>query len=165
MRQASARGDAGNADANGWENRKKIFYTALYHTMIAPNLFNDVDGHYRGTDLRIHQTEVTDIYTVFSLWDTFRAAHPLYTIIERGRTLDFIRTFLLQYANGGRLPVWELAGNYTGTMIGNHSISVIVDAYSKGIREFDEDMADQLLREEVWCRPVHLPCTAYHPCI
>ena len=138
-----------NTDANGWENRKKIFYTALYHTMIAPNLFNDVDGRYRGTDLRVHHVGMTDVYTVFSLWDTFRAAHPLYTIIERDRTLDFIRTFLLQYANGGRLPVWELAGNYTGTMIGNHSISVIVDAYSKGIRGFDVDMSSRAMHEAV----------------
>jgi predicted alpha-1,2-mannosidase len=135
------RGGVEQPAAGDWENRKRVFYTALYHTMIAPNLIIDVDGRYRGTDLQVHETDRTDIYTVFSLWDTFRATHPLYTIIERDRTLDFIRTFLLQYTHGGQLPVWELAGNYTGTMIGYHSIPVIVDAYVKGIRDFNMDIA------------------------
>jgi predicted alpha-1,2-mannosidase len=124
------------ADHADTDARKTIFYTALYHTMIAPNLFSDVDGRYRGTDLDIHQTTSTDVYTIFSLWDTFRAAHPLYTIIERERTLDFVQTLLLHYDHGGRLPMWELAGNYTGTMIGYHAVSVIVDAYVKRITGF-----------------------------
>jgi predicted alpha-1,2-mannosidase len=125
----------------GTEARLKTFYTALYHTMIAPNLFTDVDGRYRGRDLKIHTARGFTNYTVFSLWDTFRAAHPLYTIIEQARTRDFIRTFLAQYEAAGRLPVWELAGNETDTMIGYHSVSVIADAARKGIEGFDRDEA------------------------
>lgn len=124
----------------GTRDQRTIFYTGLYHTMIAPNLFNDVDGSYRGHDGEIHVAD-HDVYTVFSLWDTFRATHPLYTIIEPERTLDFIKTFLLQYQQGGLLPVWELAGNETFCMIGYHSVSVITDAYVKGIRDFDTDLA------------------------
>src|SRR5204863_8205620 len=80
-------------------------------------------------------------YTVFSLWDTFRAAHPLYTIIEQKRTVDFINTFIRQYGQGGRLPVWELAGNETDTMIGYHAVSVIADAMAKGIKGLDYEKA------------------------
>ena len=112
-------------------------YTGLYHAMTAPNLFMDVDGHYRGRDFRIHKADDFVNYTVFSLWDTFRAAHPLYTIIDTKRTRDFIRTFLTQYEQGGRLPVWELAANETDTMIGYHAVSVIADAAAKGIGGFD----------------------------
>ncbi len=117
------------------------FYTALYHTMVAPNLFMDVDGRYRSTDLKIHRDTTFTNYTVFSLWDTYRATHPLYTIIEQKRTVDFIKTFLKQYQYGGLLPMWELAGNYTYTMIGYHAVPVIADAYLKGIRDFDADLA------------------------
>ncbi len=123
------------------EDRLTIFYSALYHTMIAPNLFSDVDGTYRGLDGYIHQNGAQDTYTVFSLWDTFRATHPLYTIIEQKRTEHFLNTFLAQYQEGGLLPVWELAGNETNCMIGYHSVPVIVDAYVKGIRGFDAKLA------------------------
>ena len=125
----------------GTTEQKKTFYTALYHAFLAPNLFMDVDGQYRGTDLNIHTANNFTNYTVFSLWDTFRAEHPLFTILEEKRTVDFIKTMLAQYKNGGQLPVWELAGNYTGCMIGYHSIPVIVDAYMKGIRDFDASIA------------------------
>ncbi len=130
----------------GTEEQKTIFYTALYHSFLNPNIFMDVDGKYRGTDLKIHQADNFTNYTVFSLWDTFRATHPLFTITQRGRTLDFIKTFLAQYQNGGKLPVWELAGNYTGTMIGYHSIPVIVDAYVKGIKDFDVEKALEAMK-------------------
>jgi len=113
------------------------FYTALYHAMTAPNLFTDVDGRYRGSDFKTHKADDFTNYTVFSLWDTFRAAHPLYTIIDQKRTRDFIKTFLAQYEQGGRLPVWELAANETDTMIGYHAVSVIADAAAKGIDGFD----------------------------
>lgn len=116
---------------------KRIFYTALYHSCIAPNLFMDIDRKYRGSDNAIHTADDFENYTVFSLWDTFRAAHPLFTIIEQARTNDFINTFLRKYEEGGILPVWELAGNETYTMIGYHSIPVIVDAYVKNIRGYD----------------------------
>lgn len=120
---------------------KTIFYTALYHTAISPNLFSDVDGRYRGVDQRIHDAGERPIYTVFSLWDTFRALHPLLTIIDPDLNDDFIGTLLNQYDQGGILPKWELAGNYTGTMIGYHAVPVIVDAYLKGSRSFDVDKA------------------------
>jgi predicted alpha-1,2-mannosidase len=125
----------------GSDDQLKIFYTALYHTMVAPNLFMDIDGEFRGRDLRTHTASGFTNYSVFSLWDTFRAAHPLYTIIEQRRTADFINTFLAQYDHGGRLPVWELAGNETDTMIGYHAIPVIADAALKGIPGFDREKA------------------------
>ena len=125
----------------GTEAQLKTFYTALYHTVIAPNLFSDVDGRYRGRDLKTHTARGFNNYTVFSLWDTFRAAHPLYTIIAQHRTRDFINTFLTQYKQGGRLPVWELAGNETECMIGYHAVSVIADAAVKGIGGFDREQA------------------------
>lgn len=115
----------------------KNFYTALYHCMIAPNVNMDVDSAYRGRDNQIHKAEGFTNYQVFSLWDTFRALHPLMTIIDQKRTLDFIKTFIIQYEQGGRLPVWELACNETDCMIGYHSVPVIVDAAVKGIKNFN----------------------------
>lgn len=122
-------------------NKLSVFYTALYHCMIHPSIANDVDGNYRGRDQKIHKTEGHDYYSVFSLWDTYRALHPLFTIIDKKRTEDFIKTFILQYEQGGRLPVWELASNETECMIGYHSVSVISDAYVKGIKGFDIEKA------------------------
>ncbi len=132
--------------AGGSEAQRKVFYTALYHSMIAPNLFMDVDGQYRGRDFEIHKAEKFDYYTVFSLWDTFRAAHPLYTIVDQKRTVDFIKTFLAQYQQGGRLPVWELAANETDTMIGYHAVPVIADAAVKGIDDFDLKLAFEAMK-------------------
>ena len=122
-------------------NKLKIFYTALYHTAIVPNINMDVDGRYRGRDNVIHQANGFTYYSVFSLWDTYRAAHPLYAIIDKKRTLDYIKTFLAQYQQAQRLPVWELASCETDCMIGYHSIPVIVDAYFKGVKEFDKELA------------------------
>ena len=119
------------------KDKLAVFYTALYHTMVQPNIAQDIDGKYRGRDNKIHQAEGFDYYSVFSLWDTFRAAHPLYTLIEKKRTADFINTFLKQYEQGGRLPVWELSSNETDCMIGYHSVSVMADAMAKGITGFD----------------------------
>lgn len=127
-------------------DKKTIFYTALYHTMIAPNLYQDVDGRYRGMDLKIHQASGFENYTVFSLWDTYRAAHPLYTIIEKDRTNDFINSLLAKHNEGGILPIWPLAGNYTGCMIGYHSVPVIADAYLKGIRGYDAERALEAMK-------------------
>ncbi|WP_026450881.1 GH92 family glycosyl hydrolase [Aequorivita capsosiphonis] len=137
-----------SAPLNNRENRdrKTIFYTALYHTMIAPNLYQDVDGRYRGMDLKIHQTSDFKNYTVFSLWDTYRAAHPLYTIIEKERTNDFINSLLAKQDEGGILPIWPLAGNYTGCMIGYHAVPVIADAYLKGIRGYDTEKAFEAMK-------------------
>ncbi len=133
--------ELGKIEVKGNEEKRKIFYTALYHTAVVPNINMDVDGNYRGRDNKIHHAEGFTYYSVFSLWDTYRAAHPLYTIIDRKRTLDYIKTFLAQYKEGGKLPVWELASNETECMIGYHCIPVIVDAYVKGIRDFDANLA------------------------
>ncbi|WP_218841820.1 GH92 family glycosyl hydrolase [Winogradskyella ursingii] len=126
-------------------NKKTNFYTALYHTMLAPNRYQDVDGRYRGMDLEIHNADF-DYYTVFSLWDTYRAAHPLYTIIEQERTNHFINTFLAKYDEGGIMPMWDLAGNYTDCMIGYHAVPVVADAYLKGIRNYDIDKAFEAMK-------------------
>jgi predicted alpha-1,2-mannosidase len=123
------------------ENKKHIFYTALYHCMIHPNIAEDADGKFRGHDMKIHDSPNHTQYTVFSLWDTYRALHPLMTIIDEQRTKDFINSFLEIYKQSGRLPVWELASNETDCMIGYHSVSVIADAYMKGIRGFDTTLA------------------------
>ena len=123
------------------KDKLAIFYTALYHTMMQPNIAQDLDGKYRGRDNKIHVAEGFDYYTVFSLWDTFRAAHPLYTLIDKKRTANYINTLIKQYEQGGRLPVWELASNETDCMIGYHSVSVIADAMAKGITGFDYEKA------------------------
>lgn len=119
------------------EINKILFYSALYHCMVHPSLYSDVDGKYRGMDDKIHSVEGYSQYTVFSLWDTFRALHPLFNLIERKRNLDFIKTFLAQFKQSGRLPIWELSNNETNCMIAYHAVSLIADAYVKGIRDFD----------------------------
>jgi predicted alpha-1,2-mannosidase len=131
----------------GNENEKSIFFTSLYHTAISPNTFSDVDGRYRGMDQKIHQADGKTIYTVFSLWDTFRGNHPLKTILDPKRDNEFIESLLTKYDQGGMLPMWELIGNYTGCMIGYHSVPVIVDAYFKGIRDFDVEKAYKAMVE------------------
>ena len=125
----------------GTEEQKTVFYTALYHAFLQPNTFMDVDNRYRGIDKETHIAEGFSNYTVFSLWDTYRTWHPLMTIIDTARTLDFIKVMLNMYQKGGLLPIWELAANETYCMIGNHSISVMADAYMKGIRGFNADYA------------------------
>ncbi|MBK8845725.1 MAG: GH92 family glycosyl hydrolase [Bacteroidetes bacterium] len=117
------------------------FYTAFYHCMIHPNLNNDVDGSYRGRDMNVYADKQHNLYTVFSLWDTYRALHPLLTLIDKKRTGDFINTFLHQYEEGKLLPVWELSSNETFCMIGFHSVPVIVDAYFKDVTSFDINKA------------------------
>jgi putative alpha-1,2-mannosidase len=129
--------------------KQTIFYTALYHTMLAPNVYSDVDGQYRGLDQQVHRADGFEYYTVFSLWDTFRAQHPLMTIIDRKRTLDFIKSFLAQYDATGNLPVWPLGSSETFCMIGNHTIPVITEAYAKGIRDFDVEKAFQAMKASV----------------
>ena len=128
------------------EDNKTNFYTSMYHVSIAPNLYQDVDGRYRGMDNKIHKSVGFDYYTVFSLWDTYRAAHPLYTIIEQEKTNDFINTFLAKYDEGGIMPIWDLSANYTGCMIGYHGVPVIADAYLKGIRNYDIEKAFKAMK-------------------
>lgn len=119
------------------ESAKTVFYTALYHTMLAPVLFNDVDGSYRGADDTVHAGADFDNYHIFSLWDTFRAAHPLFTITEQQRVRAMVQSMLAFSREGGLLPVWSLSGNETNTMIGYHAIPVIADAYFKKIGGFE----------------------------
>ncbi|HLP52162.1 MAG TPA: GH92 family glycosyl hydrolase [Chitinophagales bacterium] len=128
-----ARIDVESKDASTLRN----FYTALYHAMIAPNTYSDVNNKFRGRDFEVHEAKGFNYYTVFSLWDTYRALHPLLTIIDRKRTGDFVNTFVTQFEQGGRLPVWELSSCETWCMIGYHAVPVITDAYLKGITSFD----------------------------
>ena len=114
------------------------FYTALYHCMTHPSLAGDVDGKYRGRDFKVRQAKGFTPYTVFSLWDTFRGLHPLFTIIEQKRTADFINTFLQQHKESGRLPMWELSANETNCMIAFHSVSVMSDAITKNMTGFNK---------------------------
>jgi len=130
----------------GSKREKRIFYTALYHALIAPNVFQDVNGAYFGMDHRVHRAEGFTNYTVFSLWDTFRALHPLMTVIDPDRAQDFVRSLVQAYRESGLLPVWTLWGNETHTMIGYHSVPVIVDAWMKGLRGFDEGTAYEAMK-------------------
>ena len=127
----------------GTETERVLFYTALYHSMIHPNIYMDVDRKFRSTNGKVYTATDFDNYTNFSLWDTFRALHPLYTIINTKRTSQFIRTFLERYDHTGRMLIMEFDGVEGGTppMIGTHSISVLTDAYVKGIRDYDVSKA------------------------
>ena len=120
---------------------KKLFYTALYHTMIDPALFNDHNRDYMGTDKKIYRGASFTNYTVFSLWDTYRANHPLYTLIQPDRVNDLIQTMLAIYQQQGKLPVWHLMGCETNTMPGTSAVQVIAEAYLKGYRGFDTALA------------------------
>src|SRR5882724_6092767 len=128
---------------------RQTFYSALYHTMTTPNLYNDADGSYRGPDGEVHTNADFQYYSTFSLWDTFRAEHPLMTLAQPGRINDFVRSLLVFYEQGPnhRLPMWALASYDTGTMIGIHSLPVIADACAKGFRGFDAESAFKAMRE------------------
>ena len=117
------------------------FYTALYHTMLAPTVYSDIDSLYYGSDQQIHKTDGWTNYSTFSLWDTYRASHPLFTYTQPERTNDMIKSFLHFYEQSGALPLWNLYGWETNMMIGYHAIPVIVDAYLKGIGDFDPEKA------------------------
>jgi len=125
--------------------KKRVFYTALYHSMIDPALFNDHDGSYRGTDKKVYEKADFQNYSVFSLWDTYRALNPLYTLIERDRVVDFVKSMLAIYQQQGKLPVWHLMGNETNCMVGYSAAPVIADAIVKGIGGFDTDLAMEAL--------------------
>jgi predicted alpha-1,2-mannosidase len=144
------------------KDQLNIFYTALYHTMVVPNINMDVDRQYRGRDNKIHTATDFTNYSVFSLWDTHRGAHPLYTIIDQKRTIDYIRSFLAQYKEGGRLPVWELSGCETDCMIGYHSVPVIVDAYMKGLNKFDTKLALEAMKKSSTWDHLGLPALIDH---
>jgi predicted alpha-1,2-mannosidase len=123
----------------GTEKQRRTFYTALYHAHLAPTLFDDVDGSYRGLDGQVHQASGFHYHSTFSLWDTYRAAHPLYCLIQRERSRDFARSLVRMAVESpdGQMPVWPLANGETNCMIGYHSASVLAEAWAKGIRGFD----------------------------
>jgi predicted alpha-1,2-mannosidase len=127
---------------------REAFYSALYHAYLAPTLFNDADGSYLGPDHKVHPFEGFQYYCTFSLWDTFRAEHPLLTIVQPQRVDDFVGSMLAHYKqfNEHMLPVWTLAGNENWCMIGNHAIPVIADAYGKGFRRTDSEAVYQAMR-------------------
>ncbi|SMO78682.1 GH92 family glycosyl hydrolase [Solitalea koreensis] len=115
------------------DSLKTIFYTACFHSMLAPTIFSDVDGRYRGADRKTHTDKSFVNHSTFSLWDTYRANHPLFTITQPERTEDFVRSFLAFYKESGLLPVWPLANNETNCMIGYHAVPILADAYFKGL--------------------------------
>ena len=127
--------------------QKKIFYTSLYHTMVAPALFSDVNGEFKGTKGDVQKAVGYNRYTVFSLWDTYRALHPLFTLTQPQKVNDMVKTMLDHYKQTGLLPVWELEGNETFCMVGNHSISVIAEAILKGIGDFDKELAFEAMKK------------------
>lgn len=133
-------------NVSGNKEQKVIFYTALYHTFIQPNNIADVNGDYQATDYSIQRAENKTHYSTFSLWDTFRAAHPLYTLIQTDRNRDFVISLMRQYDTYGYLPIWQLWGQENYCMIGNHSIPVIVDAVLKGTSGIDTRKAYEAVK-------------------
>ncbi|BDD12710.1 alpha-1 2-mannosidase (plasmid) [Fulvitalea axinellae] len=131
--------------SGGKKEDKTSFYTAIYQSMLAPTLFSDVNGQYKGVDGETKTTK-SKRYDTFSLWDTFRAAHPLYTITEPENVTDMVNSMLDHFDEAGRLPVWSFAGNETDCMIGYHSVPVIVDAYLKGIKGIDGERAFKAMK-------------------
>lgn len=132
----------GHIEAEGNQQDMEKFYTALYHTMIQPNTISDVDGSYTATDYSTRRMpEGRTYYTTFSLWDTFRAAHPLYTIIAPERNADFVNSMLTHFDSYGYLPIWSLWGQDNYCMIGNHAIPVVVDAVMKDTPGIDPERA------------------------
>jgi predicted alpha-1,2-mannosidase len=129
------------------ETLKTIFYTSLYRTCLAPVAISDANGNYKGVDGNKRQADGYTRYSIFSLWDTFRAAHPLYTITQKDKVNDFIQSMLAHYDEYGLLPVWDLLANETNTMTGYHAIPVITDAYLKGFRAYDVEKAFEAMKK------------------
>lgn len=129
----------------GSEKQKRIFYTAMYHTMMAPALFSDVNGNYRGADGNIYHSD-TPCYTNFSLWDTYRAKQPLMTIVQPERAGEFVASMIDICDKQGRLPVWHLWGNETNCMVGDPAIPVVADAIVKEVKGFDSEAAFEAIK-------------------
>lgn len=127
------------------EDQMKVFYTALYHGMTAPSVFNDINGQYRGANGQTYTDTSATVYTTFSLWDTYRAAHPLFTLTQRDKVEDFVSTFLKIYQQQGKLPIWHLVGNETDCMVGYPAVMVIADAYFKGF-DIDGELALEAMK-------------------
>ena len=135
-------------EIEGSREEKETFYTSLYHAFLAPNLYQDVTGEYRGFDQNIHRATGFTNYTVFSLWDTYRATHPLFALIQAPRDADMINSMLAHFDQSVEhmLPIWSLQANETWCMVGYHAVPVIVDAYLKGVKGFDRDRAYNAIR-------------------
>ncbi len=133
----------------GTEKERRIFYTSMYHAALAPNLFMDVDGRFRGVDKKVHQATDFTNYTIYSLWDVFRTHLPLFTILSPSRTNDWIKAALQMYRIAGRLPRWEINGHLSGNMIGNHALPLILDAYNKGIQDYDVALAYEGMKKSM----------------
>jgi predicted alpha-1,2-mannosidase len=140
--------ELGRIEIEGSTEQKQTFYTSLYHAFLAPNVYQDVDGEYRGLDQNIHRADGFTRYSVFSLWDTFRAEHPLFVLLQQKRDADMIDSLLAHYDQSvdHLLPMWELDGNETWCMIGYHAVPVIVDAFLKGVKGFDPERAYAAIR-------------------
>jgi predicted alpha-1,2-mannosidase len=132
----------------GTQEEKETFYTAMYHAFTTPNLYQDVNGEYRGLDQNIHKTDGFANYAIFSLWDTYRAAHPLFALVQAPRDADMINSMLAHYDQSvdRLLPVWSLQANETWCMVGYHAVPVIVDAYFRGVKGFDPERAFQAIK-------------------
>ncbi len=128
------------------ENKKRIFYTAFYHTMIAPSTFNDANGDYWGTDKKVHTNADFTNLTTFSLWDTYRAAHPVYTLLQPERINNIVNTMLAVYQQQGSLPMWHLMANDNYCMVGYSAVPVLADAILKGYKGFDVNLAYQAMK-------------------
>jgi len=134
-------------EVTGTKDQKTNFYTSLYHLFIQPNNITDIDGKYRGVNDSVQVSPGKEYYSTFSLWDTYRAAHPLYTLIAPEKVDGFVNTMLSHHRAQGYLPIWTLWGKENYCMIGNHAIPVIVDAYLKGFKGFDPEEAYKAIRE------------------
>jgi predicted alpha-1,2-mannosidase len=135
--------------------RKHIFYTAMYHSMLLPRVFSDVSGSYPGfaDEGKVETAEDFTYYTDYSLWDTFRAVHPLLTILDPDRELDMVKSLIAMGKEGGFLPIYPAWNSYTSEMVGDHAVAVVGDAYAKGIRGFDVEAAYRLMRKNAMESP------------
>jgi predicted alpha-1,2-mannosidase len=131
------------------ETDKRIFYTALYHTMIDPTLFNDHNNDYRGTDKKVYRNAPFNNYTIFSLWDTYRALHPLYTIFQPEKVNDIVNSMLAIYQQQGKLPIWHLMGCESNLMPGISGVQVVVEAYMKKFKGFDTQLAYEAVKNSM----------------
>ncbi len=137
----------------GTEDQKQIFYTALYHALVAQYISNDVDGRYFGIDGKVHTAEKYDFFPSFLAWDTFRTEHPLMTLIEPGHVNDMLKSIQSKCKNYGWLPAQHIRNNFGQGMVGDHLVPIIVDAYRKGFRDFDADLLYNFMRKKAMGLP------------
>jgi len=153
--------ELGKMDIDGTPEQKQIFYTCLYHAYTQPNNIADVNGDYPAGDMSVANAGGKSIYSTFSLWDTYRAAHPLYTLTQTEKTADFVNSMVLHYKSFGFLPIWELWGSETYCMIGNHAIPVIVDAIIKGIKGINVEDAYEAVKGSSMTDHVQSPISVW----